>query len=104
VRIAEPEDEMPTVQALYDHYRNDPRVEFLIISRLDSPAAVRRYAHRNHFDLPFYTMEDEQIPPWMQLHQFPSSFIYAPDGTLAARPRRPQPTGPRPPWSSSSTG
>ncbi len=77
--------EMPTLQKLYDHYRNDPQVEFLIVSRLDSPAAVRRYARRNHLDLPFYTMEDAAIPPSMQLHQFPSTFIYAPDGTLAAR-------------------
>jgi thiol-disulfide isomerase/thioredoxin len=36
--------EMPSVQTLYNHYRNDPNVVFLIVSRLDSPATVRRYA------------------------------------------------------------
>ena len=54
--------EMPTVQALYNHYRNDPQVKFLIISRWDTPANVRRYAHRNHFDLPFYVTRDNDIP------------------------------------------
>lgn len=77
--------EMPTVQKLCDHYRNDPDVAFLIISRLDSPATVRRYARFHHYDLPFYTMDDDSIPASMQLHQFPATFLYAPDGSLAAR-------------------
>jgi thiol-disulfide isomerase/thioredoxin len=77
--------EMPTVQDLYNHYRNDQKVDFLIISRLDSPATVRRYARLHHYDLPFYTMDDESIPASMQLNQFPSTFLYAPDGRLAAR-------------------
>jgi hypothetical protein len=76
---------MPTVQALYDHYRNDPAVAFLLVSRLDSPARVERYAHHNHFDLPFCTMNDADIPASMQLYQFPATFIYAPDGTLMAK-------------------
>lgn len=45
--------EMPTVQKLYDHYRNDPQVKFLIVSRLDSPSSVLSYARRNHLSLPF---------------------------------------------------
>ena len=28
--------EMPTIQRLYERYRNDPRVEFLAVSRLDA--------------------------------------------------------------------
>lgn len=77
--------EMPAVQELYNHYRNDPDVVFLIISRLDSPAAVRRYARWHHYDLPFYTMDDDDIPASMRLNQFPATFLYAPDGSLAAR-------------------
>jgi thiol-disulfide isomerase/thioredoxin len=77
--------EMPTVQQLYNHYKNDPNVEFLIVSRMDSPAAVRSYARRNHLDLPFYTTHDHDIPPTMQLHQFPSTFLYARDGRMVAK-------------------
>jgi len=77
--------EMPTVQELYNQYRNDSGVVFLIISRLDSPAAVRRYANRHHYDLPFYTMDGESIPASMQLNQFPATFLFAPDGSLAAK-------------------
>lgn len=77
--------EMPSVQKLYDHYRDDPDVVFLIVSRLDSPAKVRLYAARNGYDLPFYTMEDADIPASMQLNQFPATFLYSPDGQLAAQ-------------------
>jgi thiol-disulfide isomerase/thioredoxin len=77
--------EMPTVQRLYDHYKGDPSVRFLIVSRMDSPSAVRSYARRNHLDLPFYITHDDEIPPGMQLNQFPATFLYAKDGSLVAK-------------------
>jgi thiol-disulfide isomerase/thioredoxin len=77
--------EMPTVQKLYDHYRNDPRVQFLVVSRLDTPARVRLYARTGHYDLPFYVTKDEDIPDKMQLGQYPATFIYARDGKLAMK-------------------
>lgn len=77
--------EMPTVQALYNHYRNDPQVKFLIISRLDTPARVRLYSHHYHYDLPFYVMNDDAIPPSMRLNQFPATFIYSKDGRLVSK-------------------
>jgi thiol-disulfide isomerase/thioredoxin len=77
--------EMPTVQKLYDHYRNDPHVKFLIVSRLDSPSSVLSYARRNHLSLPFYVTQNQDIPRSMQLDQFPSTFIYAKDGTLVSK-------------------
>ena len=76
--------EMPTVERLYQHYKGDPQVRFLIVSRLDSPAAVRAYARRNRFDLPFYVMRDEDIPQSMQFDQYPSTFLFAKNGSLAA--------------------
>ena len=72
---------MPTVQKLYDHYRNDPQVKFLIVSRLDSPSSVLSHARRNHLSLPFYVTQDQDIPGSMKLNQYPSTFIYAKDGS-----------------------
>jgi thiol-disulfide isomerase/thioredoxin len=77
--------EMPTVQRLYDHYKNDSRVKFLIVSRLDSPAAVRSYARRNHLSLPFYVTHDEDIPQTMQFNQYPAAFVFAKDGSLVSK-------------------
>ncbi len=76
--------EIPTFQLLYNRFRNDPQVRFLMISRLDTPVQVRAYARMNHLDLPFYLMDDSEIPLSMQFQQFPSTFLYAPDGTLVA--------------------
>ena len=73
------------MQRLYEHYRNDPDVTFLIVSRLDSPSAVRSYSWRNHLDLPFYVTRDEDIPESMQLNQFPATFLYAKDGSLVSK-------------------
>jgi thiol-disulfide isomerase/thioredoxin len=77
--------EMPTVQKLYDHYKDDPQVKFLIVSRMDQPSAVRSYAHRNNLSLPFYLTRDEDIPTSMQLNQFPATFLYAKDGQLVSK-------------------
>ena len=77
--------EMPSVQKLYDHYRGKQDIEFLIVSRLDSPYAVRSYARRHHLDLPFYVTQDADIPSSMQLNQYPSTLIYARDGSIAAQ-------------------
>lgn len=75
--------EMPKVQQLYEHYRNVPDVQFLIISRLDSPWEVRAYARRNRFDLPFFITEDRDVPDSMYLAQYPATFIYARGGSIA---------------------
>jgi thiol-disulfide isomerase/thioredoxin len=77
--------ELPTAQRLYDHYKGDPQVKFLIVSRLESPSAERFYARRSQFDLPFYIIQDEDIPPSMQLNQYPSTFIYSKDGSLVSK-------------------
>ena len=77
--------EMPTVHSLYNHYKDNPQVKFLVISRLDALAAVRFYARRNHLDLPFYITEDEDIPSSMQLNQYPSTLIFAKDGSLVSK-------------------
>jgi thiol-disulfide isomerase/thioredoxin len=76
--------EMPELQRLYDHFRHDPQVQFLVISRMDTPEKVEAYAHRNSFDLPFFTMPDADIPELMRFNQFPSTFVYAKDGRLVA--------------------
>ncbi len=46
--------EMPTVQKLYDRYCNDPRVQMLIVSRMDSPSQIQSFSERNHYKLPFF--------------------------------------------------
>jgi thiol-disulfide isomerase/thioredoxin len=77
--------EMPTIQKLYNALKNDPSIVFVIASRLDTPARVRLYAKYGHYDLPFYTVQDSDIPQSMQLDQYPTTFIFAKDGSVAER-------------------
>lgn len=75
--------EMPTIQKLYDSLKNDPSVVFVIASRLDTPARVRLYAKYGHYDVPFFTVKDSDIPPSLQFNQYPTTFIFAKNGSLA---------------------
>ena len=68
-----------------DHYKHDPQVKFLIVSRMASPAAVRFYARRNHLAWPFYLTDDGDVPSSMQINQYPSTFIFAKDGSLLSK-------------------
>jgi thiol-disulfide isomerase/thioredoxin len=77
--------EMPTVQALYDRYKNDPEVVFLIVSRLDTPQRVEQYARLGRYSLPFFVTRDEDIPSSMYFHQYPATFLYSKDGRIAAQ-------------------
>ena len=76
--------EMPAVETLYKEFQDDRRVQFLIVSRMDTPQSVRRFARLRKLDLPFYVMRDDEIPPEMYLQQYPSTFIYSGDGRLVA--------------------
>lgn len=75
--------EMPTVQRLYSHYKDDPKVVFLIVSRLDTPQQVERYARLGGYTLPFFVTRDDNIPPSMYFQQYPATFLYSKDGRIA---------------------
>ncbi len=75
--------EMPTVQKLYSHYKDDPKVVFLIISRLDTPQQVERYARVSGYTLPFFVTRDDNIPPSMYFQQYPATFLYSKNGRIA---------------------
>lgn len=77
--------EMPMIQKFYDHFRGDPGVAFVIASRLDPSWRIRLYARHYQYDLPFYLVRDADIPPSMQFEQYPTSFVFAKDGTLAEK-------------------
>jgi hypothetical protein len=50
---------------------------------LDTPAKIRLYARYGDYDLPFYTIKDADIPHSLQFDQYPTTFIFAKDGSLA---------------------
>ena len=76
--------EMPTLQRLYNRFRNDPKIVFLIIASNDTPSQVRAFAANHHLDLPLYLADDADDLLTNQFQQYPSTSLYAKDGNLAA--------------------
>lgn len=77
--------EMPTVQKLYDQFKTDTFIVFVIASRLDGPDKIRSFAAKHNYTLPFYTIKDEDIPQAMRLNQYPATFIYDRQGNIAMK-------------------
>ncbi len=77
--------EMPNIQKLYDKFKNDNSIVFVIASRLDTPEKIRWYARYTHYDLPFYTIRDQDIPAAMQFNQYPTTFIYDKEGFMVEK-------------------
>jgi thiol-disulfide isomerase/thioredoxin len=76
--------EMPSIQKLYDRYKSDPEVKFLIIASLDSASNVRTFALHHHLDMPFYIDEDADTTG-IDVSTFPSTSIYGKDGNLVSK-------------------
>lgn len=55
-------EEMPTLQRLYESYRSDPGVAFVIVSQNDSPDKVKAFVEKNHLTIPIYYIESN-VPP-----------------------------------------
>lgn len=76
--------EMPSIQKLYDRYRSDPEVKFLIIASHDSASDVRSFASHHHLNMPFYIAEDTDSTG-IDASTFPSTSIYGKDGKLISK-------------------
>ena len=74
--------EMPAFQRFYDRYRSDPKVQFVVVASMNSPAEVTAFAARYHYDLPFYVADDRD-DAGTNLSTFPRTTFYARDGTLS---------------------
>jgi thiol-disulfide isomerase/thioredoxin len=45
--------EMPSIEALYERYKNNPKIEFYVVSDED-PTTVRSFLTKKDYELPFY--------------------------------------------------
>jgi thiol-disulfide isomerase/thioredoxin len=53
-------EEMPTLQRLYESYRSDPGVAFVIVSQNDSPDKVKAFVEKNRLTIPIYYIESSR--------------------------------------------
>jgi thiol-disulfide isomerase/thioredoxin len=75
-------EEMPTLERLYDRFRTDPKVAFVIVSENDTLDKVKAFVSRNHFTLPFYYVGTDTVPEPLAPKAWPSTYFLSPDGVL----------------------
>ena len=75
-------EEMPTLQRLYEVYRANPRVAFVIVSQNDAPAKVKAFVEKNHLTMPIYYIGSNQPPKPLAPSAWPATYFVSPDGML----------------------
>jgi thiol-disulfide isomerase/thioredoxin len=75
-------EEMPTLQRLYEEYRSNPRVAFVIVSQNDTPAKVKAFVEKNHLTMPIYYIGSNQPPKPLAPSAWPATYFVSPDGML----------------------
>jgi thiol-disulfide isomerase/thioredoxin len=74
--------EMPTLQCLYESYRTNPKVAFVIVSQNDSPEKVQAFVEKNHLTTPIYYIGSNAPPKAFASSAWPATYFMSPDGML----------------------
>lgn len=76
--------EMPSIQKLYEQVESDSiRFVMLSIDREEDVQKVRKYVASNAYTFPVFIAGE--LPSQLQVRIIPSTFVIAPDGTIAYR-------------------
>jgi len=75
-------EEMPTLQRLYDRFKTDPQVAFVVVSQNDSPEKVKAFVSKNHLTMPIYYVGSEPVPPSLSPSAWPATYFISADGTV----------------------
>ena len=73
--------EMPDINNLYDKVNAD--VSFVMISVDEDHEKAKKFMARKGYDFPVYFLTSS-LPPIYETHSIPTTYIIAPDGTIAA--------------------
>jgi thiol-disulfide isomerase/thioredoxin len=76
--------EMPTLQRLYDRYRGDPKVAFVIVSGMDTPEKVRKFVAAKKYTLPMYLVGNDPLPKPLDGGAWPATYLISPSGVVRA--------------------
>ena len=75
--------EMPGIQDLYDKFRDDPGVAFVLVSN-ESPEKIRRFVERKGYDFPVYSSVSP-TPPAFATNSIPTSYVLAKNGNIVVK-------------------
>jgi len=75
-------EEMPTLQHLYEAYRSNPNVAFVIVSQNDTADKVKAFVQKNHLTIPIYYIGSDVPPKELSPSAWPATYFVSKDGIL----------------------
>lgn len=72
--------EMPAIQELFDKYKENDQVEFLMVSN-EEPSKVSEFMNRKGYTFPVY-INQYQLPEAFQTNSIPTTFVVSKSGDI----------------------
>jgi len=76
--------EMPDIEKLYQRYKEDERIQFMMINLDNDPAKRDAFIARKNFDLPFFSVQS-RIPNELSSQAIPATFVINKRGEVILR-------------------
>jgi thiol-disulfide isomerase/thioredoxin len=75
--------EMPEIQGLYDFYKDNPNIAFIMVSN-EETETVKKFIEKRSYTFPVYTSK-YQAPEIFYSQSIPITFLIAKDGRIVIR-------------------
>lgn len=75
-------EEMPTLQRLYEKYRANSKVAFVVVSQNDAPEKIKAFVQKNRLTIPIYYIGTETPPKALSPTAWPATYFVSRDGML----------------------
>ena len=75
--------EMPGIQKLYDTYKDDPNVEFILLSN-ESPEIIKSFVNEKDYDFPVFSNK-QQLHPIFESQSIPTTFLISKDKKIVVK-------------------
>jgi thiol-disulfide isomerase/thioredoxin len=76
--------EMPSINELYHHYQNNPKVMVLAVDADGKLPAAQNFMEKNRYDLPVYALAGA-LPPGLSFESIPTTMVLDGAGRVVAR-------------------
>jgi len=75
--------EMPSIQSMYDKYKDNPNVVFAMVSFDKDPKKAENFVDKKDFSMPIYFPNATQIPKVYESNGIPTTFVIDKEGYIA---------------------
>lgn len=75
--------EMPSIQGMYDKYKDNPDIVFALISFDKDPRKAEKFVDKKGYTMPIYFPNESQIPSVYQSKGIPTTFVIDKEGYIS---------------------